>query len=156
MKKQVLAIAFLAVVSTAASADDISTRFGPLKIGGELRNELSFKGRRLVRGNHDLGLIQKFRMGPSDVALLQDNVGTGCPALYYFVRVSTSGAKATPAFGTCHELTKVVRKGDRILVTMPGFLGPFEPKAAQAKAARETHVFTYRAGVVTEHGRRVR
>jgi hypothetical protein len=33
---------------------------------------------------------------------------------------------------------------------MSGFQGPFEPEAAQQKAAREKHVFIFRAGVVTE------
>jgi hypothetical protein len=35
-------------------------------------------------------------------------------------------------------------------------MGPFEPKAPRAKAAKEKHVFTFRAGVVAEHGKPVK
>ena len=89
-------------------------------------------------------------MGARDVVLVQETGGTTCPALYYFVYVSASGAGATPAFGTCNALTRVIRKGARLLVTMAGFPGPFERTPARARAAGETHVFTYRAGAVTE------
>jgi hypothetical protein len=156
MRKYPLVAVLLAVVSAAASAETISTRFGALKIGGEFANSLWFKGHRLVRGGNRLSEVQKFRMGATDVVLVQETGGTACPALYYFVSVSASGAKATPAFGTCDELTKVTRKGNRILVSMPGYRGPFEPAAARAKAAREKHVFTFRAGKVTEKGKPVK
>lgn len=156
MRKHVLVTALLAAVSTAAIAEGISTRFGALNIGGEFHNVLSFKGRRLIRGMNALSLVDRYRMGKTDVALLQETGGTGCPALYYFVSVSASGARATHVFGTCSELKKVTRKGRTIRVTMPGFLGPLEPQAAKEKAFRETHVFTFRDGVVTEHGRPVR
>ena len=156
MRRYVVAVTLLVAVSTAACAEDIATRFGALQIGGEFGNRLSFKGHRLVRGDNRLSPVQTLRMGATDVVLVQETGGTACPALYYFVRVSASGAKATPAFGTCDEFTQVTRKGDRILVSMPGFQGPFEPAAAGAKATREQHVFTYRAGVVTEKGEPVR
>jgi len=156
MRRFVVAVTLLAAVSAVARAADVATRFGPLQIGGEFGNLLSFKGHRLVRGDNRLSLVETFRMGAADVILVQETGGNACPALYYFVRVSASGAKATAAFGTCDELTQVTRKGDTISVSLPGYLGPFEPAAAREKAAREQHVFTYRAGVVSEKGEPVR
>jgi hypothetical protein len=88
--------------------------------------------------------------------LVTDNGGTACPALYYFVTVTKSGAKATRAFGTCSDLIKVKRTGDSISVSMPGYRGPFESKRSQNRAARENHVFIYHAGVVTENGKPVK
>jgi hypothetical protein len=156
MRRPILSAVLLAAVSTVALAEGISTRFGPLKIGGELDSVLSFKGHRVIRGGNRLSEAEKFRMGAADVVLVEETGGSGCPALYYFVRVGASGARATHVFGTCSEYTKITRKGDRILVTMPGFRGPFEPASDRKKAARETHVFTFRNGVITEKGRPVK
>jgi hypothetical protein len=156
MRKHVIAVALLVAVSTVTIAQNISTRFGALKIGGEFANILSFKGRRLVKGDNALSVVQKFRMGKTDVVLIQETGGTACPALYYFVSVSASGAKATHAFGTCDEFTKITRKKDTILVTMPGYRGPFEPEADRAKAAQEKHVFAFKAGRVTAKGKAVK
>jgi hypothetical protein len=158
MRRYIVAITLLAAVSIAARAGDgdIATRFGALQIGGEFGNLLSFKGHRLVRGGNRLSPVQTVRIGATEVVMVQETGGTACPALYYFVRVSASGAEATPAFGTCDEFTQVTRNGDRILVSMPGYQGPFEPAAAREKAAREGHVFTYRDGMVTEKGKPVR
>jgi len=135
----------------------VSTRFGVLSVNED--KILQFKGQSLVpviEGNNGLDLGEVMRMGATDVVLVTDNGGSGCPAVFYFVSVTRSGAKATPEFGTCSDLATVKRNGNSISVTMPGFLGPFEPKSAQRRAAKERHVFIYRAGVVTENGRPVK
>jgi hypothetical protein len=166
MFKLVVAIVLLTIAGGGARAQisalpqepqETSTRFGSLRVGED--RTLLFNGRRLnppVEGNYSLNFGGLFRLGPADVVLVMDSGGTACPYLYYLVSVTKSGAKATPAFGTCAELTGIRRRGDSIEVRMPGFLGPFEPAAERRRAERRRHVFVFRAGVVTENGRPVR
>jgi hypothetical protein len=154
--RYVTTLVLLAVAGSAALAGEIATRYGGLKVGGRFQNEISFKGRRLVQADNGLSEVRTFKVGGKDVVLLQETGGSACPALYYFVTVSPSGARATRAFGTCAEQISVSQKGDRILVSMPGHLGPFEPAGAREKAAKEKHVFTYRAGMVSESGKPVK
>ena len=135
----------------------MQTRFGPLSVGKD--RVLLFRGQALqprVEGNNSLDLGAPFRMGAADVVLVINEGGTLCPYLYHFVTVTQSGAHATPAFGTCAEQTNVERRGDVLRVSMPGFRGPFESPQDRSRAARERHVFLYRAGVVTEHGQPVK
>lgn len=159
-----LIIGFAIVSSFASTAlaqlqdsQQVVTRFGALSVNED--KILQFKGRPLVptiEGNNSLDLGTAMPIGATDVVLVTDNGGTGCPAVFYFVTITRSGAKGTRPFGTCSEFADVKRRGDSISVTMPGFLGPFEPRAAQRRAARERHVFIYRAGVVTENGKPVK
>lgn len=133
------------------------TRFGSLTVSKD--RVLLFNGRLLdpsIVGNNGLDLGKPIRIGATDVVLVRDNGGTACPFLYYFVSVSKSGAKATPSFGTCGELTKIKRIGKSISVTLRDYRGPFEAEAERQKAAKERHVFTFRTGVVTENGKRVK
>ena len=133
------------------------TRFGLLTVGED--RMLLFEGRELdppLIGNNSLTLGEPLRIGPTDLVVITDSGGTGCPFMYYVVSVTNSGAKATPAFGTCAELTGVRRKGDSLELRMPGFRGPFEPQAARRRAERERHIFVFRAGVVTENGKPVK
>ena len=129
--KILLAVAALVMAGSSAFAQfsglpqepqETSTRFGALRVGKD--RVLLFKGRPLqprIEGNNSLNLGEPFRLGATDVVLVTDNGGTACPTLYYFVSVTNSGAKATPAFGTCAELTSLKRVGNSISVTMPGF-----------------------------------
>lgn len=150
-KFAVLIISTSLAVSSAL-AENIPTRFGPLKINDE--NILLFKNRPLkpeVQGNNSLSVVGIYQLGNSDVVLVQDNGGTACPAQFYFVTVSTSGAKATSAFGTCSDTIEAKQTADSISVTMPGLMGPFESKAAQKKAAKEKHVYVFKDGVLNEN-----
>ena len=149
----------LALVSSALAQNSqllaTKTRFGTLTLDD--RDELTFNGRPLeppIRVNSGMDLGTPFHMGEADVVLVIDYGGTACPVQYYFVKATKSEAKATPAFGTCDEETSVQRSGDSIQVTMHGYRGPFEPDADRRKAARETHVFVYRDGAVTERGQK--
>jgi hypothetical protein len=87
--------------------------------------------------------------------LITKSGGTSCPALYYFVTVSSSGVTATGSFGTCNEAKDIERNGDSISLTVQGFLGPYEPEAKRKKAFAETHVFVFHNGAVTDNGKPV-
>jgi hypothetical protein len=129
---------------------EVATRFGSVTVDQD--RSLLFRGRKLtpsVDGNNSLGLNNPIQIGDTDVVLVVDNGGTACPAMYYFVTVSKTGAQATKPFGTCSDLASVKQIGNSIRVIMPGYRGPHEPESAQLRASRQQHVFTFRAGVVT-------
>jgi hypothetical protein len=160
MRKYVFVITLLlltGVGATAQESNSVTTRFGALTVSDA--GVLLFKGSPVqptVEANNSLDLGEPYQIGASDVVLVTDNGGTACPALHYFVTVRKSGAEVSPAFGTCSELIEVKRVGDSVSVSMPGFRGPFESKRAQNRAAREKHVYVYRAGAVTENGKPVK
>jgi hypothetical protein len=138
-------------------SQSVSTRFGVLSVRKD--RILVFKGRPLrpsVRGNNSLVLGSSYRIGATDVILVTDNGGTACPFQYYLVTLSNSGAKATPAFGTCAELMTIQRTGSALSIHMPGYRGPFEPERDRLKAARERHVFVFRHGAIVQDGKPVR
>jgi hypothetical protein len=149
----ILACGLLSGISLA-KADGLATRFGNLTIGSD--NVLLFRGKPVVPkvdGNNSLTLVKNFTVGPSDVTLVQDNGGTACPTLYYFLTSTPQGATSTRSFGTCADLIKLSRDGNSIIVIMGGYRGPFESSAAQARAAKEKHVFIFANGLLTEKGR---
>jgi hypothetical protein len=154
------ALLVLALTITQSPMDDlprIETRFGTLAVNKD--RMLLFKGKPLspsVQGNSSLDLGTPFRIGATDVVLVTDNGGAACPVLYYFVTVSKSGAKHTPVFGTCEQLSSIKRSGNSILVRMRGFRGPFEPEADRRRAAMQRHLFIFSNGVVTENGKPVK
>ena len=162
MLKLAIGIAVFLIISPgtlvqAQESQEVSTRFGVLSVNDD--KMLLFKGQPLrpaIEGNNRLDLGAPMSIGTTDVVLITNTGGTACPAQFYFVSLSRSGAKATPAFGTCSDLSSVKRRGNSILVTMPGFRGPFESESAQLRAARQRHVFIFRAGVVTENGKPVK
>jgi len=160
MFKYFVLIASLSFVTSSAFAEDfdISTRFGALKIND--KNILLYKNRPLnptIQGNSSLWEAGTYRLGNSDVVLIQDNGGNACPVRLYFVTVSASGVKATSAFGTCTDYFDVKQRADSISVTMGGFIGSFASEAAQRKVAKEgNHVFVFKGGVLTENGKPVK
>lgn len=144
-------------VFLSVSAEEIPTRFGKLTINDE--NVLSYNNRAVspeIRGNYSLGMVDAYQLSGADVVLLQDSGGTACPAQFYLVTTSVNGVQSTPAFGTCSDLIEIKRTGESIVITMPGFMGPFESPAAQMKAAKEKHVYIFKDAVVTEDGRVVK
>lgn len=157
MRRLVMGTAALAILSGAFAQNSQElvsrTRFGTLEMD---HGKVIFKGQPLeppIRMNSGMDLGEPFHIGATDVVLVTNYGGTACPAQYYFVTASKSGAKGTPAFGTCNDDATVKRMGDSILVTMHGYRGPFEPEAERTKAAHQTHVFAFRDGAVTERGR---
>jgi len=160
MGKYILSVTLLLLVGGSVAAQEtntVSTRFGALTV--DEAGVLLFKGapfKPTIEANNSLDLGKPFEIGAADVVLVTDNGGTSCPALYYFVTVTKSGAKVSPAFGSCSDLITVKRNGESISVSMPGYQGPSESKKAQLRAAREKHIFIYHAGVVTENGKPVK
>jgi hypothetical protein len=157
MRKYIISFSLLLIAGASALAQETTTRFGALTVNDD--KMLLFKGHPLnppVGGNNSLDVGKPNQIGATDVALITNNGGTTCPFLYYLVTVSASGAKSSPLFGTCAEVTTVKRTGDSLSVYMPGFEGPFESERKQLRASREKHVFIFRAGVVTENGKRVK
>ena len=157
MRKYIISFSLLLIAGASALAQETTTRFGALTVNDD--KMLLFKGRPLnppIQANNSLDVGKPYQIGATDVVLITDNGGTACPFLYYFVTVSASGAKPSPLFGTCAEVTTARRTGDSISVYMPGFEGPFESQRKQLRAAMEKHVFIFRAGVVTENGKRVK
>ena len=139
--------------SRLGPADGIRTRFGVAEIDDE--KAFLFKGKKLtpsIEGNSGLSAAATHQIGNTDVLILQDTGGTACPALFYAVTISATGARGSPGFGTCSDLVKIVKTGDVISLTMPGYMGPFEPEAERVKAAKTTRVFLYKDGVVSEKG----
>lgn len=146
-----LAVAAHQALAQSEPAYRVATRFGELSVRRDevLRfNEQPLEP--LLKGNNGLYVGNPFVIGAADVVLITVVGGTACPDLYWFVTVTRSGAKATPAFGTCSVALTVTRSGDSIRVTMRGYRGPFEPEAERSKAAAQTHVFVFHDGVVTE------
>lgn len=160
----VLAAALVWALGTAALAGTktIPTRYGDLTITFEDRvnfeGRLFFHGKPLhpdVRGNNALYQRETFHLANADVLLFEDNGGTACPTLWYFVTMSSGGAAATHAFGSCGDLIGIARRGQTITVKAHGYAGPFESQAERAKAAPATHTYVFRDGVATENGKPV-
>lgn len=126
---------------------------GALEIFGENGSGevvVKFAG-KLIRDNGDYAVsqISGFNIGDHQMILLSAySGGTACPVTYFIVDVDATGnAKTTQDFGSCSDADPTVRlDGDKITVTMQGFLGPYEPEEAQEAAARKKEVYTYRAG----------
>jgi len=160
MRKCFFAIALLllsGIIVLAQDENTIKTRYGPLSISDV--GKLLFKGNLLdppFEEDAGLSLSELNQIGDSDVVLLALDGGTACPAIYYWVTVTASGAKVSKSFGTCTDLIKIKVTGDSISVSMSGYAAEFESKAKQRRAPLEKHVYIYHAGVVTENGKPVK
>lgn len=110
----------------------------------------------LVQGNSALQVVAHFELdGGQDIVLLQDTGGTACPALYRFATLTPQGIAVTQTFGTCSDLAAVTFDETpsgmpEPLLTMTGFLGPFEPEEAQQRTRMQLHRFALRQGQVQE------
>ena len=106
-----------------------------------------------VQGNAALHIVAHFESEDRDTVLLQDTGGTACPALYRFATLTPQGIAVTPAFGTCSDIATAAldtAPGSTPVVTMTGFLGPFEPEEEQQRAHLQLHRFALRQGQVAE------
>ena len=135
------------------------TRFGLVSVR-EDDMRLLFKGKPVtpaIEGNNSLDIVAHYEMGQSDVLLLQNTGGTGCPALFHFLTVSAADLRATPEFGTCSEIIypSMDTKTATVTITMNGFMGPFEPEAEKRKAYMTKTVFRFFNGRVMENGKPV-
>ena len=153
MRLPTLALFCLLMGSSAAdsNAADLETRYGRLTTDDQ--NLLIFRDvpvRPRVEGNNFLTFENKFEFPGYDLVLVQDVGGTACPAQYYVVKLSRDGAVATASFGTCTVLIAVKRTAKGIIVQMPGFFGPYEGRAAHARAAKQLFIYTYGSGKIIE------
>lgn len=129
---------------------NIPTRFGTLKI--DHKYELLYNNYSLtpeIRGNSSLSVIDVYTLEDSDAVLIQNNGGSACPAVFYFITTSDEGVKATTEFGTCTDIIDVKQEQNTIFVAMHGFRGPFEPLRGKLKALEEEHTFVYNDGIIT-------
>ena len=135
--------------SPAADGKLLTSRGGKLEIVESDGPKLFFNGKNLLQGNSSLSIVKSFSLGDTDIALVENIGGTGCPALFTLVSINTQGAvQISPEFGTCAENMDAKLDGDSIIMSMSGFTGPFSPDEAQQQAANELHAFVYKAGVV--------
>lgn len=145
--------AFFVLIAAAepASAADLQTRYGILTIDDA--NLLFFQGTPVsprVEGNSLLSFERRFEFPNYDLVLVQDTGGTACPAEYYVIKVSRSGASPSQSFGTCSDLIHASRTGQGLTVSMRGFMGPFEPRRTRERAAKKRYLYTYNHGAVVE------
>lgn len=110
----------------------------------------------VVQGNNALHLVAHFELPDRDIVLLQVTGGTACPALYRFATLTLQGIAVTPEFGTCSDIASATLHDSQTggapkpLVTMTGFLGPFEPEAEQERAFMRLHRFALHQGLALE------
>ena len=138
----------------------LKTRHGMVSVHEE-DNTLLFKGKPVkpaIEGNGALSIVAHYEMGHTDVLLLQNTGGTACPAQFRFINIGSGSLRASPEFGTCSDIiypTFDPKTG--ATVAMVGFSGPFEPAAAQRKAAMTKTVYRWNAqGQLSSNGNLIR
>ena len=149
--KFICLIALLACTSAFAGDEDIPNRFASLKIKD---GELLYKNHPMtpaLHGNDSLTAVGTYQIANSDVILLQDNGGSGCPAMFYFITVSSTGIKAVGEFGTCSPVVQVKKTSDTIIVNMSEFMGDMERDAGSHRRM-DKETFIFKNGVVTQNG----
>lgn len=157
MFKNIIVSLVLSLLASTVFAEKVSTRFGSLEVNDG--NVLLFNNQVLnpeIQGNNSLSLIGVYQVADSDVVLVQDNGGTGCPALYYLLNISSSGVKPTPEFGSCTDLIFVKKMKKSIVVKMGGYRHISSSKAEFKKASKEKFTYVFKGGVLTENGKRLK
>ena len=149
MSRRFLLIPLLMALATGAASafpgDEQETRFGKLAVTEE--NLLKFNGKLVlpgIRGNNSLSFENTFRVGETDVVLLQNSGGSGCPAMFIVLAVSRSGVAQSPEFGTCSDLIRTSLEGDILTLTQPRFHGKGSAR------------YVFSKGKLTENGKPVR
>jgi hypothetical protein len=85
--------------------------------------------------------VNKFRIGLSDVVLLNVGGGSGCAAKYMFLIVTSSKFTHTNEFGNCSDLPKVKQQSNKIIVKT------LKPKGSGYDK------YIYLDGAVTQNGK---
>lgn len=147
------------VMTVGESGDDqtADTPFG--KLSSSQDNVLLLDGKPVnprVNGNDSLSFIAQVALKNRRAVLVQNNGGTACPAIYRWVIVSDGGYTVSPGFGSCSDLVKVSTAADSLIVTMPGFAGPFEAPDEQKSTARKRMQYVYDGKTVTENGKPIK
>lgn len=142
MKYKAYLASTLFIFTSITSAGDVLTRYGKLSTNED--NILIFNGKVVkpeIQGNNSLSFPVVFKIGNTDVVLVQNNGGSACPALFNLLSITQSGTKKTPEFGTCSDLISHKQTASRITITMPKMRG------------RGKAIFDYENGVLTENGK---
>ena len=134
------------------------TRFGRVSIR-ESDNRVMFRGAAVLPALVDanpLTIVANYEIGANDVLLLQETGGQACPALFWFVTLTTKGVHTTKPFGSCSDVIYPRFKGTQITVSMPGSAGPFQSSREKEQARRTRLDFVFADGKVTLRGEPLR
>jgi hypothetical protein len=133
----------------------VKTRFGTLAVQAD-NVSLQMNGKPVlpgVAGNNSLSIAASYELGSTDVVLVQNTGGSGCPAMYSFITLTKTNLRATPEFGTCSDIVRVTSDlKSAVTVVMVGFSGPFESAAERGKAGMTKTVFRYANAQISPAG----
>ena len=143
MKFKALLTVILLAWHSIATAQEVATRYG--KFTTDVESLLMFKGKVVkpeIQGNNYLSFPEVFKIGDSDVVLVQDHGGTACPALFHLVTITPAGIKQSPKFGSCSDIVEYKRTGSKISVSMPDM-----------RLGRGKVQYVFKDGVLKENGK---
>lgn len=125
-------VAVYCICFGAWAYDSAATRFGIMtlgpeedSVGGPLEKRLLLEGEEIlpsVKWRDSLTFLGVFPLYSSDLVLVQDNNGSGCPAYYYIIDVSAAGITATPRFRSCSDAIRVSWLAMALQIEMPSWL----------------------------------
>lgn len=159
--KKILVCGLLGLISISLYAQEdeyntYNTKYGNFEIKrvGEYEPDtLYFNNKKVqptVEGNNSLSIEGKFKIKQDYILLVQDNGGNGCPANFYFIKISNDKKpKVSPSFGTCSDLIKVKQKEGIITVTMPEFYASYKDSSGDIDYVR----YTYNGQLVKKNGK---
>jgi len=140
----------------APSESIINSRYGKFSANYEDKL-LLFNGRPVpdaVAGNNSLTLEKIYQLTDKDVLLVGSLGGTACPMEYQLITVSAQKElQASESFGTCSDLPTIKQVGERLIINMPVFVGPFGSDEENRNADGKTRTYIYHDGQVKEISR---
>ncbi len=119
------------------------TRYGTFAADSDL--VLYYGGKKIapeIRGNSTLVVSGVYRVGDSDISVIEIVGGTACPALFHFIETKNSSIRISPEFGTCSDLADVKVLESGVSISMPDM--GLSPGSMKTKS-----IFTYANGEVT-------
>jgi hypothetical protein len=106
-----------------------------------------------IEGNNSLSFVAQVTFEHQHAVLIQDNGGTACPTLYYWIVSSDGSFTVSPEFGSCSRASRVSTSRGKLVVAMPGFMGDDAPEAAKKRAERQQITYVYDGKGVSEDGK---
>jgi hypothetical protein len=131
--------------SAYANSTDIQTRFGTLE--SDSSHILTLKGKYFSDDAYfddPKSLIAKFELKNSDVLVINTDNGPSCPAQFYLITVSKSGAKSTVVHGEC--------SAERVQPVLQDQTIAFTSKRMNGKGSNR---YTFQNGELRKNGTRV-
>lgn len=120
--------------------EEMSTRFGKAIIKDNHEGVQTLFAPNIsndIQGNSYLMFQEKFTLGSRDVLLIANVGGSACPVVYRFVALGKDFSRYTTEFGSCAELSSVKKVGNKIVIVIPTFQGPFEKQQPIKKITYE-------------------